>query len=107
MAAADVVAHCSRRPEPLGLVVPEAMALGRAVVATRTLGPEEVIDDGVTGILTDPEDDAGLAAAVAGLLADRANREAMGAAAAAAIRSDWSATAMAERFARALHELVA
>lgn len=106
MAAADVVAHCSRRPEPLGLVVPEAMALGRAVVATRTLGPEEVITDGVTGILTDPEDDAALAAAVSGLLADPARRDAMGTAAARAIRADWSAAVMADRFAAAFRELV-
>lgn len=106
MAAADVVAHCSRRPEPLGLVVPEAMALGRAVVATRTLGPEEVIDDGVTGVLTDPEDDAGLASAVSRLLADASCRHAMGAAAAQSIRTHWSAAVMADRFAAAFRELV-
>lgn len=106
MAAADVVAHCSRRPEPLGLVVPEAMALGRAVVATRSLGPEEVVDDGVTGLLTDPDDDAALAAAVAGLLADPARRETMGAAAAQSIRANWSAPVMADRFAAAFRELV-
>ena len=46
MAACDVVCHTSRVPEPFGLVVIEAMMLGRPVIATRGGGPSEIIDSG-------------------------------------------------------------
>jgi glycosyltransferase involved in cell wall biosynthesis len=51
MHAADVVVHASDR-EPFGIVVIEAMALGKPVVATDTGGPPEIITSGKTGRLT-------------------------------------------------------
>ncbi len=42
MQAMDVFVHASER-EPFGIVVVEAMALGKPVVATRPGGPEEII----------------------------------------------------------------
>lgn len=42
-AAADLAAHCSIQPEPFGLVVTEAMALGTPVAATNFGGPAEVV----------------------------------------------------------------
>jgi starch synthase len=42
------------RYEPLGIVNLEAMACGTAVVATRTGGIPEVVEDGVTGWLVSP-----------------------------------------------------
>jgi glycosyltransferase involved in cell wall biosynthesis/GT2 family glycosyltransferase len=50
MQAMDVVVHASER-EPFGIVVVEAMALGKPVVATRPGGPEEIITDGSDGQL--------------------------------------------------------
>ena len=50
MQAMDVVMHASDR-EPFGIVVIEAMALGKPVVASACGGPREVIQDGVTGLL--------------------------------------------------------
>ena len=41
---------CFRR-EPFGIVVIEAMSLGKPVVATKPGGPEEIITDGVDGQL--------------------------------------------------------
>lgn len=65
--ALDLYASASRGEGlPLGLL--EAMAWGLAVVATRVTGHVDVVVDGVTGILTSPEDPEDLAAAVARLL---------------------------------------
>lgn len=99
MAAADVVVHCSRRPEPLGLVVLEAMALSRAVIATRTRGPEEVIHDGRSGLLVRPGDDRQLAGALMEILSDPDRRARMGDEGRRTIEHSWSAPVMASRFA--------
>jgi len=99
MAGCDVVVHASVRAEPLGIVVIEAMALGRAVVATRTGGPEEIIDDGVTGLLVPPGDPEELARAIDTLVGDAVLRDRLGKAGQVSARNDWSATTMAERFA--------
>ncbi len=52
------------RHEGLGRVVIEAFARGRGVVASRAGGVLDLVDDGVQGLLVDPEDTAGLADAL-------------------------------------------
>lgn len=59
-------------------VLIEAMAAGLPVVATRLTGIPELVDDGVTGLLVDPADAAGLADALERLCADPMLRLAMG-----------------------------
>ncbi|HVB99761.1 MAG TPA: glycosyltransferase [Candidatus Dormibacteraeota bacterium] len=54
--------------EGLPLALLEAMAAGKPAVATRCGGPEEVIEDGVTGLLVAPGDPAAIASAVTELL---------------------------------------
>lgn len=66
------------RTETLGLVVVEAMAAGRAVVAVRSDVMADIVRDGETGVLAPPEPGA-FGAAVRSLLADPAGRAAMGA----------------------------
>ena len=63
MQAMDVVVHASDN-EPFGIVVIEAMALGKPVVATATAGPAEIITDGDSGLLWTPGDLNQLAHAV-------------------------------------------
>lgn len=67
--ALDVVVHASAR-EPFGLVLVEAMALGRPLVAAAAGGPMEVVEDGVSGLLVPPGDPAALAQAVGRVLDD-------------------------------------
>jgi glycosyltransferase involved in cell wall biosynthesis len=74
--AADVAVHASTSPEPFGLVVPEAMALGCAVIAASSGGPAEVIVPG-TGILCDPTRPEEYAHALEQLVRDDAFREAI------------------------------
>ena len=53
LAALDVYVHPSILPEPFGLVVIEAMAASKPVVATAHGGPLEMIEDGVSGYLVE------------------------------------------------------
>lgn len=80
MAAIDVLLHPPIRPEPFGLVLVEAMATARPVVASRTGGIAEVVVDGITGELVAPGDWRAAAAAVLRLLADPSRAHALGAA---------------------------
>ncbi|MGH9601458.1 MAG: glycosyltransferase family 4 protein, partial [Terriglobales bacterium] len=54
MPAADVIVVPSVWQEPAGLVVLEAMAAARPVVANRVGGIPEYLEEGVTGILVEP-----------------------------------------------------
>lgn len=69
LATCSVVVHASVRPEPFGQVVVEAMAAGRAVIASSAGGPAEIIDDGRTGLLVPPGDVDALATAMRHVLA--------------------------------------
>jgi glycosyltransferase involved in cell wall biosynthesis len=66
-AALDVAVLPSYR-EAQGMVILEAMALSRPVVASNVGGIPEMIEDGVTGLLVPPHDAAALAAAIVRLL---------------------------------------
>jgi glycosyltransferase involved in cell wall biosynthesis len=65
----------------LPYVLLEALAAGRAVVATRVAGIPDVVQDGRNGVLVAPHDAEDLAAALRRLAADRYTRERLGAAA--------------------------
>ena len=79
MARADVFALTSRY-EGFGNVVVEAMACGVPVVTTRSPGTEDIVRDGVDGLLTRHTPDA-VAASLTRLLSDAAERDRMAAAA--------------------------
>lgn len=69
MQAMDVVVHASDR-EPFGLVILEAMALGKPVVAGAEGGPAEIVHDGIDGLLAPFGDSDALARAVLRYLGD-------------------------------------
>ena len=64
--------------EGLGVSVLEAMAAGKAVIASRVGGLVELVRDTVTGLLVAPRDVEGLANAIAKLAGDRTLRREMG-----------------------------
>lgn len=70
LAAADVLAHTSVSPEPFGLVMLEAMAVGRPVVTPAAGGGLEIVVHGETGLHYAPGDETALAQALLTLLAD-------------------------------------
>ena len=83
--AADLCVVPSRS-EGFSLAALEAMATGLPVVATRVGGLPEVVRDGETGVLVEPDNPPALAKAVIRLLADATLRTALAAAALASAR---------------------
>lgn len=79
-AAADIVLGTSFANETFGMVLAEASACARPVIATDFGGFPEVVRDGETGMLVPPRDPAALAAAITCLIADRDRARRMGAA---------------------------
>lgn len=77
----------SRWPEPFGIVVAEALAAGRPVVASRTGGIPEIVRADREGLLVEPADAAALAAALQAIADDRALRERLAASAAERARA--------------------
>jgi glycosyltransferase involved in cell wall biosynthesis len=63
--------------EGLGTSLLDAMACSKAIVASKAGGIPEVVDDRVTGILVEPRDHHGLAAAIVKLISDEQDRQRM------------------------------
>jgi glycosyltransferase involved in cell wall biosynthesis len=78
MRSIDLLVHASTLPEPFGMVLIEAMAASRPVVATRAGGVQEIVDSGVTGILVPPGDEDAMARAIVEILSDGGLRQRMG-----------------------------
>lgn len=69
MQAADVIVHASVEPEPFGIVILEALALGKSVIASNAGGAIEILRDG-EGRLTPPGDARALGEAIIQLLSE-------------------------------------
>ena len=94
MSAFDVFVLCTNF-EGLPLVILEAMARGRPVVATAVDGIPEIVLDGKTGLLHPHGDDGALAAHLVALLGDDAYAARLGEAGREFVKMEWSR----ERFA--------
>ena len=91
------------RSEGLGRVLVEAACRGRALVGARRGGIPDVVEDGVNGLLVDPEDGGALADALVRVLGDRGEAERLGA---AAQRTGEAWTVTPEQFAEQTARLV-
>jgi glycosyltransferase involved in cell wall biosynthesis len=80
--------------EGLGTSLLDAMACGRAIVATDTGGIPEVVEGGATGTLVPPRDPRAMAAAIVALLSDEGKRRTMGDAGLARVRARFTVERM-------------
>ncbi len=93
-ASATVVCAPSTGHESQGVVLLEAMASGRAVVASDLPGYRTVLEPGRNGVLVPPGDAQALAESLAGLLRDDARRQRLACAGReTALTYDWSRVA--------------
>lgn len=105
--AMDFVVHASIEPEPFGMVVTEAMAARRPVIAANAGGPLETVIDGVDGRLVDPQDAEALAAAIVEMASDRERCRAMGEAGFEKVRKHFDLPMVSARMKQIYQELVA
>ena len=103
-ASLDVLVQPSRA-DTLPLAVLEAMAAGLPVVGTRVGGIPEQVEDGVTGLVVEPENPAALAAALDSLAGDGARRRELGEAGRARAAERFSAEGIARRTVELYREL--
>ncbi len=91
------------RSEGMGRVIVEAFCRGRGVVGARAGSIPDLVVDGRTGLLVEPEEPEALAGALVRVLSDRALAESLGAAAREAA-APWLQAP--EEYARRMRELV-
>jgi glycosyltransferase involved in cell wall biosynthesis len=84
------IATLPSRWEGMPNAILEAMACGLPCVATRVSGTEDIITDGVDGLLVEPEDYQSMAQALLALLRDPERTSAYGKAACAMIEQDYA-----------------
>lgn len=106
LAAADLHVLASRS-EGMSLTLLEAMAAGKASVATAVGGNPEVIEDGRTGLLVESGDVHALASAVGTLLQDRSRAARMGAEAREVFQRRFTLDAMIRAYERVYEEVAA
>lgn len=105
IASSTLVVHPSHE-EGFSNTILEAMAAGKAVVATRVGGIPEAVVDGETGLLVPPHDPPALADALLSLLRNPSRAEEMGTAAMRRVRDDFSAGKMVSAIEQAYMELL-
>lgn len=88
--------------DSFGLTLVEAMARKIPVVATRSGGPEEIVEDGETGYLVDPGDHRELADRLELLLNDNKQARRLGEAGYAHVRANFNEDAAALKFVKLL-----
>jgi len=105
-AAADVNVLASVR-EQFGLVLVEGMACGLPAVAVDRFGPGEIVEDGRTGWLVEPDDETALARALCQAIDAPGERARRGALARETALARWSWPALADRLADVLGAVAA
>ncbi|MCM8775446.1 MAG: glycosyltransferase family 4 protein [Candidatus Omnitrophica bacterium] len=89
-ALSDIIVHASTKPEPFGLVILEAMAARKPVIATRAGGVLDMIKDSVNGLLVEPGNISDLADAILRLAGEPDIAERMARAGEATVREKFT-----------------
>ncbi len=106
-ALADVFV-CPSRHEPLGNVILEAWSHGLPLISTASLGAVELVEPGVTGLLSPCADPKALAGHIAALLSASAiQRKQLGAAGREFLRRQFSASAIRDAYLELYAQLMA
>lgn len=79
MRALDIVVHASTAREPFGLVIAEAAACGKSIIASQNAGATELMRDGIDFVCHDAGDPLSLAVQITHLAADAKLRNRLGA----------------------------
>ncbi len=90
IAASDICVYSAVEPEGLGMVILEAMAQGKPVIASAIGGARELVRENETGLRVPPRDADALARALSRLIQDRDEARRMGAAGRARMVSEFS-----------------
>ncbi len=106
LALMDLFIFTSRWPEGFGLTLVEAMAAGKAVVATYAGAVPEVIEHNVNGWLVPSEDPTAMAEGITRLLDNRAAAAVLGVHAQATVRERFSLDRMADEVEAVYHEVL-
>jgi glycosyltransferase involved in cell wall biosynthesis len=101
----SIVVHASIQPEPFGMVIIEAMAEGRPVVASTLGAAPEILEEGVDGYIVDPHDRETLAARIAELVADPELAARMGSSGHAKVQASYDPRVAARAFERLYREV--
>lgn len=103
--ALDVFVVCSHN-EGIPMVLLEAMALGKAVVATKVGGIPEIIRNDISGLLVEPGDVEGLASACMRILDKPAVRKKLENESEKRIKEQFTSEVQRERVLRMYHQLM-
>lgn len=96
MRSLDVVVHASTSPEPFGMVIIEAMACGRAVIAAQAGGAAELFVPEENALAHPPGDAAALAKQMLRLISNSGLRTRLGTAGRAAAERSWSGSRLGQ-----------
>jgi glycosyltransferase involved in cell wall biosynthesis len=105
LSALSLYVHPARM-EGFGIAVVEALAAGKAVVATRVGGVPEVVDDERTGLLVPPDEPEELTGAILSLLRDERRRKSMGERGVQVAHERFTVTASVAAIERLYHQLI-
>jgi len=97
---------CPSRWESLPNALLEAMACGLPCVATRVSGSEDIIIDGINGLMVEPEQAAEMATALRRILEDSDLAQRLGLMARATIIPDYQLTTVVKRFTELYRQLI-
>jgi glycosyltransferase involved in cell wall biosynthesis len=105
LASIDIFVMPSLR-EGLPMILLEAMAMAKPIVATNIEGIKEVLENGETGILVPPKDARALTAAIIDLLIHNDKAYQIGMAARRVVRARFGVDVMVQKVARVYEELL-